>query len=432
MEIQQLYSCFLQSSGVTTDTRTCTEGSMFFALKGERFDGNTYARQALDAGCAYAVIDNPAYADPADSRLLLVEDTLLALQQLARHHRRQLGTRIIGITGTNGKTTTKELLSAVLARKFRTHYTHGNLNNSIGVPLTLLQLTADHEIAVVEMGASHPGDISELVHVAEPDFGIITNVGRAHLQGFGSFEGVIRTKGELYDFLREKGGSTIFLHNDNPYLCGIADGLTAVRYGSPAEGVAVSGEVIACDPYLCFRWQSADGPAYEVSTRLVGRYNVDNALCAVTVGRFFGVSDSDINEAIAGYEPTNSRSQLLRTERNTLIVDAYNANPTSMRASLLNFQQMKAERKMVIIGDMKELGDASAAEHQGIVSLLQECAFTEVWLVGQQFIHAQSAYRTFANADEVIAALEAQPVCDTTVLVKGSNSMKLSTLIPYL
>ena len=261
MEIQQLYSCFLQSSGVTTDTRTCTEGSMFFALKGERFDGNTYARQALDAGCAYAVIDNPAYADPADSRLLLVEDALLALQQLARHHRRQLGTRIIGITGTNGKTTTKELLSAVLARKFRTHYTHGNLNNSIGVPLTLLQLTADHEIAVVEMGASHPGDISELVHVAEPDFGIITNVGRAHLQGFGSFEGVIRTKGELYDFLREKGGSTIFLHNDNPYLCGIADGLTAVRYGSAAEGVAVSGEVIACDPYLCFRWQRADGPA---------------------------------------------------------------------------------------------------------------------------------------------------------------------------
>ena len=441
MEIEQLYHCFLECTGVTTDTRSCTPGAMFFALKGERFDGNAYARQALASGCIYAVIDNADVACPSDSRLLLVPDTLQALQQLARHHRRMLGTPIIGITGTNGKTTTKELMAAVLTRRYRTLYTQGNLNNAIGVPLTLLRLTSEHEIAVVEMGASHPGDIRELVEVAEPDYGIITNVGRAHLQGFGSFEGVVRTKGELYDFLRTKSGSRLFLHADNPHLLAIAQGLDATRYGSMSDDVDIRGEVVSCSPYLSFRWQERDNAdIHNVSTHLVGRYNIDNALCAIAVGRYFDIDADNINAALANYQPTNSRSQLVQTEHNTLIVDAYNANPTSMRAAIDNFCDMDVARKCVILGDMKELGDASTEEHLAIVHKLAECAFDAVWLVGENFRQSvaalddegTSSYRTFDTAEDVITALADNAFSSATVLVKGSNSMHLSTLIPYL
>ena len=433
METRELYSLFQQSKGVTTDTRSCSEGMMFFALRGERFNGNAYAHQALDAGCSYAVVDDAQYADPTDTRIIFVDDTLKALQQLARYHRRQLGTPIIGITGTNGKTTTKELVAAVLSRKFNAHYTHGNLNNAIGVPLTLLQLKAEHEIAIVEMGASHPGDIRELVEIAEPDCGIITNVGRAHLQGFGSFEGVIRTKGELYDFLRTKSNSLIFLHNDNPYLRAISTGLETVRYGSPCdESLAVSGEVTECDPFLHFSWSSEADGTHHVSTHLVGRYNVDNALCAMAVGLHFGVSADDIDGAIASYQPTNSRSQLLQTEHNTLIVDAYNANPTSMRASLENFDCMQAAHKMVIVGDMKELGEASAEEHQGILHLLMQLHFDKVWTVGQNFADSTCPFENFADAEAVIERLKKERPEGMTILVKGSNSMKLSTLTDYL
>ena len=442
-----LYHLFLQSKGVTTDSRQCAEGMMFFALKGERFNGNAYALQALEKGCLCAVVDDISFKNTSDKRIVYVENVLLALQQLARHHRRTLGLPVIGITGTNGKTTTKELVAAVLCRKFRTHYTQGNLNNQIGVPLTLLQLTCQHQLAVVEMGASHPGDIKELVDIAEPDFGIITNVGRAHLQGFGSFEGVIRTKGELYDFLRSREGSLIFLHNDNPHLKAIAQGLTTVRYGTATENepLAVSGELISCNPFLRFRWQAKGIPAHTVNTHLVGGYNIDNALCAITVGRYFGVPNDDIDAAIEGYTPSNSRSQLIMTSQNTLIVDAYNANPTSMHASLLNFNQMESSNKVVIIGDMKELGDASAEEHIAIVQLLDECTFEKVWLVGQNFhealvaVHGKengdnnsSRYHSFASAEEVLDYLKANPLSGCSVLVKGSNSMRLSSLIPAL
>lgn len=442
-----LYHLFLQSKGVTTDSRQCAEGMMFFALKGERFDGNAYALQALEKGCLCAVVDDISFKNTSDKRLVYVENVLPTLQQLARHHRRTLGLPVIGITGTNGKTTTKELIAAVLCRKFRTHYTQGNLNNQIGVPLTLLQLTSQHQLAVVEMGASHPGDIKELVDIAEPDYGIITNVGRAHLQGFGSFEGVIRTKGELYDFLRTREGSLIFLHNDNPHLKAIAQGLNTIRYGTATgiEPLAVSGELISCNPFLRFRWQAKGIPTHTIDTHLVGGYNIDNALCAITVGRYFGVSDEDIDAAIEGYLPSNSRSQLIMTSQNTLIVDAYNANPTSMRASLLNFNQMESSNKVVIIGDMKELGDASAEEHIAIVQLIDECTFEKVWLVGQNFYEALAAvhgkedgendsslYRTFASAEEVLDYLKANPLSGCSVLVKGSNSMRLSSLIPAL
>lgn len=444
MEIQSLYSHFLRSTGVTTDSRVCPEGSMFFALHGERFDGNAYARQALAAGCAFAVVDNPDYFDACDERMLFVPDTLKALQALARHHRRQLGTPIVGVTGTNGKTTTKELLYAVLSRRYRTHCTRGNLNNAIGVPLTLLQLTADHEMAVVEMGASHPGDIRELVEIAEPDCGLITNVGRAHLQGFGSFEGVVRTKGELYDYLRTKEGSVVFIHADNPHLTAIADGLRLVRYGSHGDALAVSGRVTACNPYLQFCWTAEGEPEHAVATQLVGSYNVDNALAAICVGRHFGVPAADIDAAIAAYAPSNSRSQLLRTERNTLIVDAYNANPTSMTAALQGFAGMEAEQKWVIVGDMKELGAASDDEHQGIVRLLAASGFQRIWLVGANFAAAfgqvceadrdinASLFTLFPDADAVAQQLQAEPAEGYTVLIKGSNSMKLAPLSKLL
>lgn len=445
METEQLYLYFLKCTGVTTDTRSCAPGTMFFALKGERFDGNAYARQALDSGCSYAVIDDPKVAVPHDERMLLVDNTLLALQQLARHHRRTLGTPVIGITGTNGKTTTKELLAAVLTRHFNTLYTQGNLNNSIGVPLTILRLTRKHQLAVVEMGASHPGDICELVEVAEPDFGIITNVGCAHLQGFGSFEGVIRTKGELYDWLRSREDARIFLHADNPYLTNIAQKLTSTSYSSKDEEADIFGKVISCSPFLAFTWQEKDSnESYSVTTHLVGRYNIDNVLCAVAVGRYFGIDADTINAALEDYQPTNSRSQLIQTEHNTLIVDAYNANPTSMRAAIDNFRCMEASNKRVILGDMKELGDASDSEHLAIVELLSDCGFEAVWFVGDNFKQALETFltspaangwtagRTFASADEVIAMLSSEPICSATLLVKGSNSMRLSSLVPYL
>lgn len=427
MEIAELYKCFMECGKVTTDSRNCPEGSMFIALKGETFNGNAFAAQALKQGCRYAVIDESEYAGEGT---ILVDNCLQALQQLANYHRRQLKTPVIGITGTNGKTTTKELISTVLSRKFNTLYTEGNFNNHIGVPLTLLRLTKEHEMAVVEMGANHPGEIKTLVHIAEPDYGIITNVGKAHLQGFGFFEGVIRTKGELYDFLRAKGGATIFIQNENPYLNGIAEGLTCVRYGQTA-GLYVSGELISCSPFLSFRW-TAEGVSHEVNTHLIGSYNLDNMLAAAAIGRYFGVSDDDISSALASYLPHNNRSQLKETADNKLIVDAYNANPTSMMAALKNFRQIEAPHKMVILGDMKELGEASREEHQKVVDYLKECGFDRVVLVGPEFAAATHSYQTFQHVDEVLADIRIHKPQGYYILIKGSNSMKLSQLPEYL
>lgn len=427
MEIAELYKCFMECGKVTTDSRNCPEGSMFIALKGETFNGNAFAAQALKQGCRYAVIDESEYAGEGT---ILVDNCLQALQQLANYHRRQLKTPVIGITGTNGKTTTKELISTVLSRKFNTLYTEGNFNNHIGVPLTLLRLTKEHEMAVVEMGANHPGEIKTLVHIAEPDYGIITNVGKAHLQGFGSFEGVIRTKGELYDFLRAKGGATIFIQNENPYLNGIAEGLTCVRYGQTA-GLYVSGELISCSLFLSFRW-TAEGVSHEVNTHLIGSYNLDNMLAAAAIGRYFGVSDDDISSALVSYLPHNNRSQLKETADNKLIVDAYNANPTSMMAALKNFRQVEAPHKMVILGDMKELGEASREEHQKVVDYLKECGFDRVVLVGPEFAAATHSYQTFQHVDEVLADIRMHKPQGYYILIKGSNSMKLSQLPEYL
>ena len=361
MNLSALYQIFLDCQLVTTDSRNCPEGSLFIALKGESFNGNAFAGKALETGCAYAIIDEPEYAVEGDQRYILVDNCLQTLQQLANYHRRQLGTRVIGITGTNGKTTTKELISAVLSQSHNILYTLGNLNNHIGVPSTLLRLKAEHDLAVIEMGANHPGEIKFLSEIAEPDCGIITNVGKAHLEGFGSFEGVIKTKGELYDFLRKKEGSTVFIHHDNAYLMNIAGGLNLIPYGTE-DDLYVNGRITGNSPYLTFEWKAGKaGETYQVQTQLIGEYNFPNALAAITIGLFFGVEAAKINEALAGYTPQNNRSQLKKTNDNTLIIDAYNANPTSMMAALQNFRNMEVPHKMLLLGDMRELGAESAS-----------------------------------------------------------------------
>ena len=435
MEISTLYQLFLEHPQVTTDSRKCVPGAIFFALKGANFNGNAYARKALDQGCAYAVVDEEAYADANDSRVILVDDVLLTLQKLANYHRRALGLPIIGITGTNGKTTTKELLATVLSRKYTLWATQGNLNNQIGVPLTLLQLTKAHQLAIIEMGASHPGDIKELVEIAEPDFGLITNVGMAHLLGFGSFEGVIRTKGELYDFLRHRPSGLIFLNDENNHLKQIAGGLQQVTYGRPSEAarVAVNGEVVDCAPFLRFRWRVGMSDWHEVQTQLIGSYNLDNMLAAITIGRYFEVSPDQIDSALAAYVPRNNRSQLMETGKNRLIVDAYNANPTSMMAALVNFRDMAVAPKMAILGDMKELGEISQQEHQRIVDFLAGTKLENIWLVGSEFTAvALDGMRCFENVEEVNEALNRESPSGYYILIKGSNSMKLFQTIDRL
>ena len=431
-DLTTLYRIFLQSTGVTTDSRHCPAGSLFIALRGESFDGNAFAAQALKDGCTHAVIDNPAYLPEGDPRYLLVDDTLKALQALARHHRRTLGTPILGITGTNGKTTTKELTAAVLSQKYNLHYTQGNLNNHIGVPLTLLNLRPEHQLAVVEMGASHPGDIRELVDIAEPDFGLITNVGRAHLEGFGSFEGVIRTKGELFDFLREKGGATVFVHDDNPYLKEMAHDLQQMRYGIQT-GLYICGRMTGNSPYLALQWK-AEGEAedHSVQTHLIGEYNLPNVLAAIAVGHYFQVPAEQIDQALEGYTPHNNRSQLVQTADNVLIVDAYNANPTSMRAAIDNFHQMQADHKMLILGDMRELGTDSLALHQEIVDYLESCGFEDVVLVGTEFAATRHRYSTYPDAPTLIAELRTHRLTSKTILIKGSNSLHLNTVADAL
>ncbi|MBR3531696.1 MAG: UDP-N-acetylmuramoyl-tripeptide--D-alanyl-D-alanine ligase [Bacteroidaceae bacterium] len=440
MNIQELYEIFKQHPEITTDSRTCPVGSIFFALKGETFDGNAYAKASLEKGCAYAVVDEKEYADEQDERIILVDDALQTLQDLARFHREKLGTTIVGVTGSNGKTTTKELIAAVLQKKYKIHYTQGNFNNHIGVPKTLLQLTPEHEMAVVEMGANHPGEIKTLVNIVRPDFGIITSVGVAHIEGFGSFEGVVRTKGELYDFIREHGGQ-VFINSDNPHLMGISHGLQLVRYGrlkkeesaeqdprftTPhASPNLVDGELVSSNPFLCFKWNG-----HEVQTHLIGDYNIDNALAAATIGTYFDVPAEAICEALEEYVPSNNRSQYEQTAFNRLVIDAYNANPTSMHAALHNFCQMTLPHKMCILGVMRELGNLGQEEHQKLVDFLKDAGFEQVWLVGEEFESTQhpASFRLFKDVEEVKFAIAQYKPQNMTILIKGSNSNKLFEL----
>lgn len=427
MSIIDLYDLFIHNPQITTDSRNCPKGSIFFALKGDKFDGNQYAGKALASGCVYAVIDNPDYY--IGERTILVDNVLKTLQQLAHHHRKVLGLPIIGITGTNGKTTTKELLAAVLSTKFNLLYTEGNFNNHIGVPLTLLRLTHDHEMAVIEMGASHPGDIKELVDIVHPNYGIITNVGRAHLEGFGSFEGVIRTKGELYDYIRRSKGK-IFIKKENEYLQSIAKGIEQLTYGNGDDAFA-SGQVVSCDPFLVFNWKQ-QGKLHTVETHMIGSYNLDNVLAAVAVGRFFKIPAERISRAIAAYEPTNNRSQFKKTENNELIIDAYNANPSSMKVALDNFITMPVQPKAIILGDMRELGPTSDELHAEVVEQIKKGQFDKVFLCGEHFSKVGKEFSPFATTEAMTEELRRQPLKGYHILIKGSHSMGLEKLADIL
>ena len=427
MSIIDLYDLFIHNPQITTDSRNCPKGSIFFALKGDKFDGNQYAGKALASGCVYAVIDNPDYY--IGERTILVDNVLKTLQQLAHHHRKVLGLPIIGITGTNGKTTTKELLAAVLSTKFNLLYTEGNFNNHIGVPLTLLRLTHDHEMAVIEMGASHPGDIKELVDIVHPNYGIITNVGRAHLEGFGSFEGVIRTKGELYDYIRRSKGK-IFIKKENEYLQSIAKGIEQITYGNGDDAFA-SGQVVSCDPFLVFNWKQ-QGKLHTVETHIIGSYNLDNVLAAVAVGRFFKIPAERISRAIAAYEPTNNRSQFKKTDNNELIIDAYNANPSSMKVALDNFITMPVQPKAIILGDMRELGPTSNELHAEVVAQIKKGQFDKVFLCGEHFSKVGKEFSPFATTEAMVEELRKQPLKGYHILIKGSHSMGLEKLADIL
>lgn len=427
MSIIDLYDLFIHNPQITTDSRNCPKGSIFIALKGDKFDGNQYAGKALASGCVYAVIDNPDYY--IGERTILVDNVLKTLQQLAHHHRKVLGLPIIGITGTNGKTTTKELLAAVLSTKFNLLYTEGNFNNHIGVPLTLLRLTHDHEMAVIEMGASHPGDIKELVDIVHPNYGIITNVGRAHLEGFGSFEGVIRTKGELYDYIRRSKGK-IFIKKENEYLQSIAKGIEQITYGNGDDAFA-SGQVVSCDPFLVFNWKQ-QGKLHTVETHMIGSYNLDNVLAAVAVGRFFKIPAERISRAIAAYEPTNNRSQFKKTDNNELIIDAYNANPSSMKVALDNFITMPVQPKAIILGDMRELGPTSNELHAEVVEQIKKGQFDKVFLCGEHFSKVGKEFSPFATTEAMTEELRRQPLKGYHILIKGSHSMGLEKLVDIL
>ena len=446
-DIKHLYELFLHSEGANTDTRTIRPGEMFFALKGENFDGNEYAMKALEAGAAYAIVSSDSETSALaseDSRIIPVENTLTALKNLARIHRNSMapgGKRltVIGLTGTNGKTTTKELIKAVLEKKFNVTATQGNLNNEIGVPLSLLQITRATQIAVIEMGASHPGDIKSLVSVSMPDYGLITNVGKGHLLGFGSYEGVKRTKGELYDYIHENGGK-IFLNEGLPYLRemaserGIED---IILYGVEYDGARVLPATPE-SPFLRMEIPVSCAVSSVLETQLVGNYNADNVMTALAVGRYFGVPVEDAIEAVGAYSPSNSRSQLTRTGRNTLIVYAYNSNPVSMEAALSNLESIPSGNKAVMLGDMLELGADSAAEHDSVVERVSHMNLQAAFFVGPEFKaamarHALPAWcRHFETSDHLAKYLETDHLSGLTVLIKGSRGIRMEKVIPAL
>lgn len=431
MKISNLYDIFKQYPQITTDSRKCTNGSIFFALKGANFNGNTFAEKALELGCSFAVVDEAQYA--VRPNILLVEDCLETLQQLAKYHRQQLKKLpLIAITGTNGKTTTKELVAAVLSQEYNILYTQGNLNNHIGVPLTLLRLRKEHEIAVVEMGASHVEEIKMLSELAEPDYGLITNIGYAHLEGFGSYENIIKTKGELYDYILENKHGKLFVDYDNAILRKMSDGITSLYYGQE-EGLFITGKVLSANPYLEIEWIMGNNCLKRVQTNLIGSYNLTNALAAISIGKYFGVKSELICKALQEYQPTNNRSQLLTTKTNKLIIDAYNANPTSMGAALENFDKMQnIKNKVLILGDMKELGADSDTEHQKIADYITCHQFDNVFLVGDNFYKVNTKHHQFRILSDLEEFLKKQPIRNSYILLKGSRSVQLEKIIPLL
>ena len=424
--IEKIYELYKKAYTVTTDSRTITPGCVFVALKGEHFDGNDFALKVAEEGVAACVIADRKDL-PKHERLFVVEDSLKCLQELAHYHRKQLGTPIIGITGTNGKTTTKELLSAVLAKKYNIIFTQGNFNNQLGVPLTLLRIKPETEMAVVEMGASHPGDIDELTAIGEPNYGIITNIGRAHLEGFGGYEGVIRTKNEMYKYIAAHKGM-LFVNHDNELLMGLAKDIKKVTYGAN-EDADVKGGILSANPYLSVEWNGK-----KIDTQLVGDYNFENVMAAICIGTYFKVTGNDIIEALSSYCPTNNRSQVIETGRNRVVMDAYNANPTSMAHALKNFRNICGDCNVLILGDMLELGEESEKEHKAIIELLKDLNFQLVFLVGSEFakVAANSLFFRVKDVDDLIRYITLNPISGYDILVKGSNSIHLNKIIDSL
>ena len=423
--IEDIYRHFIAcNQKISTDTRNISKNSIFFALKGPNFNGNKFAKDALDNGASFAIIDE---SDSFfDKRTILVKDVLKCLQDLSNFHRKKLNIPIIGITGTNGKTTTKELIGAVLSSQYNTHITSGNLNNHIGVPLTLLQLTTKHEVAIIEMGASKNGDIKELADIAEPTHGLITNIGKAHLEGFGSFENIIKTKLELYDFINNSQKGEIFVNSNDQILNNaISNNIIRHTYGSKDSNV--NGLISNLHPTISIKW-SIDKSEINTKTHLIGSYNLNNVLAAICIGNHLKISNENIHKSIENYTPSNHRSQIIKTKNNTIIADCYNANPSSVMESLISFKSIKEENKLAILGDMLELGSVSHDEHLNIVSYLENEKIDAI-LVGQEFTKVKSNFPTFENTDQVTEFLNKKDFKNSTILLKGSRGIKLEKLI---
>lgn len=423
--IEQIYKLYSQKYRVTTDSRKIDDGSVFFALKGEHFDGNDFAYQVANDNIAACVVADRKDL-PYHERLFIVDDSLTALQQLAKMHRERCGIPVIAITGTNGKTTTKELIAAVLSKKYNIIYTQGNFNNHLGLPLTLLQIRPETEIAVVEMGANHPGEIAQLCSIAQPDFGIITNIGKAHIEGFGSFEGVVKTKNELYQYLKTKDESQktkVFVNGNNDLLMQLSEGMDRIVYKAKDEKLKANDR----SPFLEVEWNGKN-----IKTKLVGEYNYENVMAAITIGRHFKVEDELIIEALESYSPTNNRSQYIKTDKNEIVMDAYNANPTSMSHSIKNFRNISGDEHLLILGDMRELGHESAEEHHKIIMLLKELDFKNVMLVGEEFKKVNDSYDSYTNIDELIEHIKENDISGCKILVKGSRGVRLEKVINLL
>ena len=420
--IEKIYQHYTKRHLVSTDSRNIEKDCVFVAIKGERFDGNDFAYKVASDGIAACVIADRKDL-PHHERLFIVDDSISALQQLAKLHRERINIPVIGITGTNGKTTTKELTAAVLSKKYNIIYTQGNYNNHIGVPLTLLQMRPDTEMAVVEMGANHINEIAQLCSIAQPDFGLITNIGKAHIEGFGSFEGVVKTKNELYEHIRNNGGK-IFVNNDNTLLRELSKDLTCFSYGKD-NNADIKAEVVSFNPYLTIRWNDN-----EIKTNLIGEYNFENVLAAISIGTYFNVDKTQIIKAIEDYYPTNNRSQYIKTDKNEIVMDAYNANPVSMSNAIRNFRRISSNNALLILGDMKELGKDSENEHSIIISLVKELGFNKVFLVGEELLKADidKSFSHFSDVDELISYINTHEVKNHKILVKGSNSIHLEKL----
>lgn len=430
MTINELYKIYQKHPQITTDSRFAPKNGLFFALKGEHFDGNVFAQNAIENGCAYAIIDNPKFYK--SKKFILVEDALSTLQQLAYYHRQQLKIPVIGITGTNGKTTTKELLASVLSEKYNVAYTQGNLNNHIGVPLTILSFTENTALGIVEMGANHLGEIKNLCAIADPGYGLITNIGKAHLEGFRTFENIIKTKNELYDYVAHNNGQVFYNAKDQIVSQLIIGNNNAVSYGDQKKSkvygiIKKSGIFLKLEAVI-------EKKSYTIETKLIGDYNIDNVLAAIAIGNYFNVDDKKIIKAIERYKPDNNRSQFFKTKNNSLFLDAYNANPTSVKAAIKNFEQLDVPHKSLILGDMFELGDNALTDHYDVINNIDHKNYENIFLVGELFatLKVDEHILQFANVDLFKNWLNKNPVKGSNILIKGSRGNRLERIVEFL